>query len=513
MIASSRNLDRLEEVGLICAIADHSSDRARSIVQLQALTADLIRRKQSRGALHQDPSEEVRRRLPLDASIVNKVRDQTILVTGGTGCIGRALVQRLLQYGPRRVIAISRSPAPREASVHGVVRTVYADIRDRDSLAAVFARYRPEVVYHLAAQRLPSLGEIEIVDTISTNVFGTRNIVDLSREFRASQCLVVSTAKAVNYFPSQVYNQTKKLEEWVVLGAPVGNGPAYGVIRLTHVIDNSWLLHKMREGMAKGLIGLQAPDISFYAQHVEEATDLLLNVLSLVERGRARIFSSQELGWPINLLDLALYKIYESKGKAGIYFVGSQPGYEDHIFRGVIDWSAPTHRLPHALHSALERHLEEPRATAAGVRVSYAPLCDARTLAHALEQLQGTIEERPIESLRLRFALKHAVSQLVFQMFMETSPAYLLNIARWGASPSVLSVTGTDVTHHRDTLIPLMQSLLPRVTPELLLRSDWHANEWEAFLNAMSEIPELRGVITEWRLLMGNRSLSIGAIS
>lgn len=499
MIVPSLDPGELDEIGLIRAIADHSSDSVRSKVRLQALTAELICKKQSRGAFQGDPSVEVYRHLPLSASIANKVRDRTILVTGGVGCIGKALVRRLLEYGPRRVVLINRSPAASEVPAHPVVRTVHVDIRDRDSLAAVFARYRPDAVYHLAAQRLPSLGEIQITDTIATNVFGTRNIVDLSREFGVRQCLVVSTAKAVNYFPSQVYNQTKKLEEWVVLAAPVHNGPAYGVIRLTHVLNNSWLLHKMREGMAKGLVALQAPDISFYAQHVEEATDLLLNALPLVEVGRARIFSSADLGWPINLLDLALYSIYESGSGAGIYFTGAQPGYEDHIFRGVLDWRAPTSCMPHALHNALECRIDDPCMIASGIAASHAPSCEAGLLTAVLDQLQGEVARIHIGSIQLRGSLRYAVHRVALHVFSKSSPELLLNIARWGASPAVLRLTGTGVTHHCDTLIPLMQGLLPMVTPELLLQSGWHANEWEAFLDAVSEIPELKELVTEWR--------------
>jgi hypothetical protein len=98
-------------------------------------------------------------------------------------------------------------------------------------------------------------------------------------------------------------------------------------------------------------------------------------------------------------------------------------------------------------------------------------------------------------------------------MFLESSPELLLNIARWGASPSVLHLTGTVVAHHRDTLIPLMQSLLPRITPELLLQSGWHRHEWEAFLDAVSEIPELKEVVTEWISPVRNCSISMGTIS
>lgn len=505
------DLAGLDEVGLIRTIADHSCDSARSMVQLQALTADLIRKKQNRGLLHSDPSDEAFRRLPLSALIGDMVRDRTILVTGGTGCIGRVLIQRLLEYGPRRVIVTSRSAMTRDGSAHRVVRAAHVDIRNRDSLAAVFARYRPDVVYHLAAQRLPSLGEIQIADTISTNVFGTRNIIDLSGEYGASQCLVVSTAKAVNYFPSQVYNQTKKLEEWVVLAAT--NGPAYGVIRLTHVLNNSWLLHKMKEGMANGLVALQAPDVSFYAEHVEEATDLLLNALPLLESGRTRIFSSADLGWPINLLDLTLYRIHESKSGSGVYFIGAQPGYEGSVFRGVIDWTAPVRYFPHALHSAIEHRIDDRCVAAAGVRASYAPACDAKILAKVLDKLQEEVGTASSGPIRLRTSLYRAVARLAFHTFSEISAERLLDITRWGASPTILGQSGTVVTHHRDTLMPLLQSLLPRVTPELLLRSSWHDHEWEVFLDSVSEVQELKELVTDCKLRVGRHMLSMGVSS
>ncbi|OQW37422.1 MAG: hypothetical protein A4E19_13535 [Nitrospira sp. SG-bin1] len=431
------------------------------------------------------------------------------MVTGGTGHIGKVLIQRLLPYGPRRVVLISRSPTVGGASSHRVVRTVQADVRDRNSLTTLFARYRPDVVYHLAEKRLlpPSLGEIRMADMISTNVFGTRNIVDCSREFRARQCIVVSTAKAVQYVPFHVYDQTQKLEEWVTLAASVDNGPAYGVIRLPDVLDDSWLLHKMRGGMAKGLVALQTPHISFYAQQVGEAVDLLLNTLPLVEAGQARIVSSEDLGWPINLLDLALYKIYESGSRAGIYFTGTPPGNEGHVFQGVLDWTAPTRRIPHPLHNALEHRIEDPRTAAAGVRASYAPPCDAEIVSAVLDQLQRDASGIPDGSIRLRASLRRAVSRLALKVFSETSPERLVEIARWGASPSILRLTGTAVMHHRDTLIPLMQSLLPKVTPQLLFRSGWNLDEWETFLGAASEIPELKELVTE---RMSARRCSMG---
>jgi hypothetical protein len=54
--------------------------------------------------------------------------------------------------------------------------------------------------------------------------------------------------------------------------------------------------------------------------------------------------------------------------------------------------------------------------------------------------------------------------------------------------------------------------LLPKITLELCLRSGWHGHEWEAFLDAVSEIPELKELVTEWRSPVGHRAISMGAI-
>lgn len=496
---TSVDLDREGEARLIRFIMDLTPPGSAPTALLQDLTAELIQLKRHRGALRRDPLTDVRRHLPASPEIGTRVHNKTILITGGAGCVGTALVHNLRGYGPRRIVILSRNPGHSPIHTDATVQFRNVDLRMREELTTVFEEFRPDVVFHLAAQRLPSLGEIEIANTITTNVFGTRNILELSHAFGCRQCIVSSTAKAVNYSLSQVYNQTKKLEEWQLLAAAIPHGPAYGLVRFTHIIDNSWLLHKVREGIARGYVGLQGPECSFYAQSVEEAAALLLNALTLVEPGRARLYVSENLGWPLDLLDLALYKIAESGVSAGIYFTGTQPGYEDHIFRGVLDWNHPTRSMPQALLNALESQIDDPRAAEIGVTAAQAPRCDREHLRKVLDRLAVEMAPGLGSPTLLRKALYVAVQEMAFHAFSQSDPLRLLEVARWGASPHVLTHTGATIEQHRDTLVPLVRSLLPKVGHSAVHQSGWQSDEWDTFLDQAASLPELSDEIKQWK--------------
>src|ERR1035441_11068494 len=76
----------------------------------------------------------------------------TVLVTGGTGCIGSTLMAQLAARCPGRLVSVSRGVTagrPRLASAE----YLYADIRDRGALDRLIGEVRPDVVFHLAAQR------------------------------------------------------------------------------------------------------------------------------------------------------------------------------------------------------------------------------------------------------------------------------------------------------------------------------------------------------------------------
>ena len=112
---------------------------------------------------------------------------QTILVTGGAGFIGSAVVRLLIAETTARVINLDSmtyaASGTALASVDGDPRYAFerADIRDADALAAAFARHRPDAVMHLAAESHVDRSIDGPEDFIQTNVVGTFRLLQAAR--------------------------------------------------------------------------------------------------------------------------------------------------------------------------------------------------------------------------------------------------------------------------------------------------------------------------------------------
>lgn len=113
-------------------------------------------------------------------------KGKKVLVTGHTGFKG-AWLSRMLVLAGAEVTGYAL-PAPTDPSLFGIagledcVHSITGDIRDRQHLAAVFDRVRPELVFHLAAQPLVRASYQDPVYTYETNVMGTVNILECVRQ-------------------------------------------------------------------------------------------------------------------------------------------------------------------------------------------------------------------------------------------------------------------------------------------------------------------------------------------
>lgn len=123
-----------------------------------------------------------------------------VLLTGHTGFKGAWLWLWLQQMGAR-VSGLSLAPATRPnlfdiAQLGALGDSQIGDIRDAAAVAAHVARVQPEVVLHLAAQSLVRAGYRQPLDTFSTNVMGTANLLEaLARQPCARVIVVVTTDK------------------------------------------------------------------------------------------------------------------------------------------------------------------------------------------------------------------------------------------------------------------------------------------------------------------------------
>ena len=126
----------------------------------------------------------------------DRYRGRRVLVTGHTGFKGSWLALWLRNLGAEVCgLALDPPSTPAHFEVSGLrVRDIRNDIRDGDSVEAVFREFAPDIVFHLAAQSLVRRGYREPVATFETNVLGTVNVLDASRRCSATRAVLVVTS-------------------------------------------------------------------------------------------------------------------------------------------------------------------------------------------------------------------------------------------------------------------------------------------------------------------------------
>jgi dTDP-4-dehydrorhamnose reductase len=289
-----------------------------------------------------------------DMSLANLLRGRVVAVVGGTGCIGSGLIDQVARYGAARIVSLSRGANQGWDHTDGVeMRRV--DIRDAQALGEAVTLLRPDIVFHVAAQRDPGRAEKDVYESTSTNVLGTENVVHACLSAGVPRLVYASTGKALQPYSPQVYASTKRIGEWLVAQAHDQGRLHCSIVRFTHVVDNSLVAGYLHRPRADGYVRIHDPDIRFYAQSRLEAAQLLaLAAVSERRDRRAPMYAIRNLGMPIGLLDLALGSLQAVSSDAAIYLSGYQPGYGDAPYPGLYDPETAVDVSP--LFSAFEAH-------------------------------------------------------------------------------------------------------------------------------------------------------------
>jgi UDP-glucose 4-epimerase len=167
---------------------------------------------------------------------------ESILITGGTGSLGSALVAEFLSRGVRRVGVFSRDEykqarlTQRFSDAEGRLELIVGDIRDQSSVERAIKGF--EAVVHAAALKRVSTAERFVSEAVRTNVRGTENLVAaVTRGPSTVQRVVgVSSDKAVE--PTTAYGMTKALAERLIAGEGRDSGPVRLCVRYGNVIGS-----------------------------------------------------------------------------------------------------------------------------------------------------------------------------------------------------------------------------------------------------------------------------------
>jgi FlaA1/EpsC-like NDP-sugar epimerase len=152
-------------------------------------------------------------------------KNKTILVTGGTGSIGSAIVRNLLQFSPRQIRILSRDESKQHDLLHELngdprIRLLIGDVRDRDRVN--MAMENVDVVFHAAAMKHVLSCENDPFEAVKTNVLGTQNVIDSAMSNGVAKVVGISTDKATD--PASVMGSTKLLAERIMLASRLYQG-------------------------------------------------------------------------------------------------------------------------------------------------------------------------------------------------------------------------------------------------------------------------------------------------
>ena len=139
-------------------------------------------------------------------------QNKTILITGGTGSLGKELVKSLKQYDCK-IIVYSRDEGKQALSFgkDDRVTTIIGDIRDYDKLLVSFKKHKPDYVIHTAALKRIDDMEFHPDECVKTNIQGSENVARASLESGVKKCILISTDKACQ--PVNVYGSSKFISE------------------------------------------------------------------------------------------------------------------------------------------------------------------------------------------------------------------------------------------------------------------------------------------------------------
>jgi len=169
-------------------------------------------------------------------------KGKTILVIGGTGTIGRRIVEILMQWEPAVIRILSRDEGKQFEMAHELdneelLRFFIGDVRDKERVER--ACRGADVVFHLAAMKHVPACEYDTYDALKTNVMGTQNVICAAFQNKVPRVVFTSTDKAIS--PTNVMGATKLLAERLIATANYNQGPtdtAFSAVRFGNVMGS-----------------------------------------------------------------------------------------------------------------------------------------------------------------------------------------------------------------------------------------------------------------------------------
>ncbi|MGL5705836.1 MAG: polysaccharide biosynthesis protein [Tannerellaceae bacterium] len=209
-------------------------------------------------------------------------KDKILLITGGTGSFGNAVLRRFLNTDIKEIRILSRDEKKQDDMRHQLqntkVKFYIGDVRDKRSVDT--AMRGVDYVFHAAALKQVPSCEFFPMQAVKTNVMGTENVLDSAIEHGVKNVVVLSTDKAA--YPINAMGISKAMMEKVAIakGRSLGNDAATTICctRYGNVMASrgSVIPLWVDQIKAKGDITVTDPNMTRFMMTLDDAVDLVL---------------------------------------------------------------------------------------------------------------------------------------------------------------------------------------------------------------------------------------------
>lgn len=272
----------------------------------------------------------------IDLDLVSEyLSGKVVLVTGAAGSIGSELSREILRFNPARLVLLDNDESALFnlqfdlSAIGEQFEMVIADIREAQRIRSVFARYRPDIVFHSAALKHVPMMQLHPCEAVKNNVMGTLNLAKAAEEFHCERFLLISTDKAVQ--PLNTMGATKRLSE-LIMKRYNGKGPmVFGAVRFGNVLGSRGSVVPIFETQIKkgGPVLVTHPEVNRYFMTINEAAQLVIQAGACLHDGELFIL---DMGEPVSILELArkMIAIMGNGKPIDIQFTGLRSGEKMH---------------------------------------------------------------------------------------------------------------------------------------------------------------------------------------
>ena len=265
-------------------------------------------------------------------------KNKVLLITGGTGSFGNAVLNRFLNTDIKEIRIFSRDEKKQDDMRHAIqsskVKFYIGDVRDKRSVDGAMSGV--DYIFHAAALKQVPSCEFFPIQAVRTNVLGTENVLDSAIQHKVKNVVVLSTDKAC--YPINAMGISKAMMEKVAIAKARSLGEdahtticctRYGNVMASRGSVIPLWIDQMKDGKD---ITITDPNMTRFMMTLEDAVDLVLYAFLNGKNGD--LFVQKAPAATLDVLANSLIELYKSNSK--IRVIGTRHGeklYESLVTR------------------------------------------------------------------------------------------------------------------------------------------------------------------------------------